>query len=93
MPMKPRHQWSKPRRGAIVGIVRNSDKVPVSGATVTAIRAGGGAIRATMSSSEGVYSFADLPPGAWSLAWQVQGYPEVSVPSSQVVAGKATGTM
>jgi hypothetical protein len=76
--------------GAIVGIVRNSDKVPVPGATITAVRADGGAIRATLSGSDGVYSFADLPPGSWSLSLQVEGYPEVSVPSLQVVASRAT---
>jgi Putative beta-barrel porin-2, OmpL-like. bbp2/Carboxypeptidase regulatory-like domain len=76
--------------GAIVGVVRNSDKVPVPGATITAVRAGGGAIRATLSGNDGVYSFADLPPGMWSLSLQVDGYPEVSVPSLQVVASKAT---
>src|SRR3984957_9624196 len=76
--------------GAIVGVVRNSDKVPVPGATITAVRAGGGAIRATLSGNDGVFSFADLPPGTWSLSLQVDGYPEVSVPSLQVVASKAT---
>jgi hypothetical protein len=76
--------------GAIVGVVRNSDKVPVPGATITAVRAGGGAIRATLSGNDGVYSFADLPPGTWSLSLQVEGYPEVSVPSLQVLASKAT---
>src|ERR1700683_4119181 len=76
--------------GAIVGVVRNSDKVPVPGATITAVRAGGGAIRATLSGSDGVYSFADLPPGTWSLSLQVEGYPEVSVPSLQVVPSRAT---
>jgi hypothetical protein len=76
--------------GAIVGIVRNSDKVPVSGATITAVRTGGGSIRATLSGSDGVFSFADLAPGTWALALQVEGYPEVSVPSLQVVASKAT---
>jgi Putative beta-barrel porin-2, OmpL-like. bbp2/Carboxypeptidase regulatory-like domain len=76
--------------GAIVGVVRNSDKVPVPGATITAVRAGSGAIRATLSGSDGVYSFADLPPGTWSLSLQVEGYPEVSVPSLQVVPSRAT---
>jgi len=76
--------------GAIVGVVRNSDKVPVSGATITAIKAGGGAIRATVSGNDGVYSFADLPPGTWSLTLQVDGYPEVAVPSLQVLMSKAT---
>jgi len=76
--------------GAIVGIVRNSDRVPVSGATITAVRVGGGAIRATLSGSDGIFSFADLAPGTWALVLQVEGYPEVSVPSLQVVASKAT---
>ena len=47
----------------------------MTGATITAVRAGGGAIRATLSSNDGVYSFADLPPGAWSLALQLRRLP------------------
>src|SRR6202035_3969606 len=62
--------------GAIVGIVRNAATQPVAGATVTALRTDGGAIRATVSSSEGVYSFADLTPGEWSVTAQVDGYPD-----------------
>ena len=71
-------------------MVTNSAKLPVAGATVTAVRADGGRIRATVSGSDGVYSFADLPPGAWSLTVQVDGYPEAGVPSLQVVASKAS---
>jgi hypothetical protein len=76
--------------GAIVGIVTNSAKLPVAGATVTATRVDGGSIRATVSSSDGVYSFADLAPGAWTITVQVDGYPDATVPSLQVVASKAT---
>jgi Putative beta-barrel porin-2, OmpL-like. bbp2/Carboxypeptidase regulatory-like domain len=76
--------------GAIVGVVRNSEKVPVSGATVTAVRSDGGAIRATLSGNDGIYSFADLPPGTWTLTLQLDGYPEVQVPALQVVTSKAT---
>jgi hypothetical protein len=75
--------------GTIVGVVTNAAKAPIGGATVTAARAGGG-IRSTVSGSDGVYSFADLPAGVWSLTVQVDGYPEASVPSLQVVASKAT---
>jgi hypothetical protein len=56
--------------GTIVGIVTNSAKLPVGGATVTAVRMDGGGIRATVSGSDGIYSFADLalvmnvPPAA-----------------------------
>jgi Putative beta-barrel porin-2, OmpL-like. bbp2/Carboxypeptidase regulatory-like domain len=80
----------KAQAGAIVGLVTNSAKLPVAGATVTAVRADGGGIRATVSGSDGVYSFSDLPSGVWSLSVQVDGYPEASVQSLQVAASKAT---
>jgi hypothetical protein len=76
--------------GAIVGMVTNSAKLPIAGATVTAVRSDGGGIRATISGSDGVYSFADLPSGVWSLTVQVDGYPEASAPSLQVATSKAT---
>jgi hypothetical protein len=76
--------------GAIVGVLTNGAKVPVAGATVTAVRADGGAIRATISGSDGVYSIADLAPGAWSLTVQAEGAADVSASALQVAAGKAT---
>ena len=76
--------------GTIVGLVTNSSNLPVARATVTAVKMDGGGIRATVSNSEGVYSFGDLPPGTWSLTVQVVGYPDVTVPSLQVVARQAT---
>jgi hypothetical protein len=76
--------------GAIVGIVTNSAKLAVAGAIVTAVRLDGSGIRATISGSDGVYSFADLAPGAWSVTVQVDGYPDASVPSLQVVASRAS---
>jgi Putative beta-barrel porin-2, OmpL-like. bbp2/Carboxypeptidase regulatory-like domain len=75
--------------GTIVGIVKNSARLPVAGATVTAIRVGGG-IRATISSSDGVYSFSDLPPGLWSITSQLDGFPEFATPAIAVAASKAT---
>jgi hypothetical protein len=50
--------------GAIVGIITDAVRVPVVHVTVTPLRADGRAIRATVSGSDGVYSFANLPPGA-----------------------------
>jgi hypothetical protein len=75
--------------GTIVGIVTNAAKRPVGGVTVTAVREGG-SIRATISGSDGVYSFADLPLGSWSLTATVEGSPESLGPAVAVVAGKAT---
>jgi hypothetical protein len=50
--------------GTTVAIVRNAVRAPIGGATNTAARADGAAIRATVSGSDGVYSFADVVPGA-----------------------------
>jgi hypothetical protein len=73
--------------GTIVGVVTNAAKAPVGGATVTAVRAGGG-IRSTISGSDGLYSFADVAPGSWSLTTTVDGFPDVTLPPVTVVAGK-----
>jgi hypothetical protein len=76
--------------GAIVGLVTDASKLPVAHATVTARRTEGGAIRATISGSDGVYSFADLPPGTWSISTQAEGFPEVAEPAVTVAPSKAT---
>jgi Putative beta-barrel porin-2, OmpL-like. bbp2/Carboxypeptidase regulatory-like domain len=76
--------------GAIVGRLTTPAGAPVANATVTAIRSDGGAIRATLSGSDGVYSFGDLTPGAWTVSAQVQGLPSVSTSALAVVTGKAT---
>jgi len=72
-----------------VGVAQTSAKLPIARATVTAVRQEGGAIRATLSGSDGVFSFADLPPGRWSLTLEAEGFPDVTVPAVDVVAGKA----
>jgi hypothetical protein len=59
--------------GAIVGVVTNSAKLAVAHATVTARRLDGSGIRATISGSDGIYSFGDLPPGRWSISSEVDG--------------------
>src|SRR5882724_7524414 len=73
--------------GTIVGVVTNAAKAPIAGATVTAVRAGGG-IRSTISGSDGVYAFADVIPGSWSLTTTVDGFPDVVLPAVNVAAGK-----
>jgi hypothetical protein len=79
-----------PLPGAIVGVVTNAAGQPVARATVTAVRADGGAIRATVSGADGVFSFADLPPGSWRVTSQSGTFPEVSTPVLAVLSGKAT---
>jgi Putative beta-barrel porin-2, OmpL-like. bbp2/Carboxypeptidase regulatory-like domain len=75
--------------GTIVGLVTDAAKRPIAGATVTAVRNGGG-IRSTISGSDGVYSFADVPLGSWSLTTTVEGLPDLLGPAISVIANKAT---
>src|SRR3981189_210802 len=81
---------AKAASGAIVGVVTSSSKAPVAHATVTAVRVDGGGIRATVSGSDGTYSFADLPPGTWSLTLQADGYRDLAGGTLAVLADKAT---
>jgi hypothetical protein len=76
--------------GAIVGLVTDAAGAPLARATVTAVRADGNGIRATVSGSDGVYSFADLPPGAWSVTAELAGAPAITAQSLVVTSGKAT---
>ena len=76
--------------GAVVGVVRNAAKSPIAGVTITAVRDNGASIRATVSASDGVYTFADMTPGRWSITAQVDGYPDVTLPAVMVAAAKAS---
>ncbi len=75
--------------GTIVGIIVDSGRSPVAHATVIATKAAGGGIRSTISGVDGTYSFADLPPGEWSVTYQANGHPDVAV-ALEVIGGKAT---
>ena len=76
--------------GALVGLVRDATGAPVAEATVTAVRTDGSATRATLTGSDGLYSFADLPPGAWSVSVELVDHRSVSRAALAVLAGQAT---
>jgi hypothetical protein len=76
--------------GTIAGVVANSSQGPVARAIVTAKKVDGSGIRSTISSSDGVYSFNDLPSGLWSLVAHVDGVPDAVLPLLTVAAGEAT---
>jgi Putative beta-barrel porin-2, OmpL-like. bbp2/Carboxypeptidase regulatory-like domain len=78
--------------GAIVGLVTDASGAPVAHATVTAVRTDGSATRATLSGSDGVYSFGDLPAGSWSVTVQLPGRPKASATQLLVAAGESTRT-
>jgi hypothetical protein len=75
---------SKTALGALVGVVRDTAGRPIGGATVTATRTDAGGVRAAIAGSDGVFSFADLPPGTWALTVQAGGHPDAKLPSITV---------
>ena len=83
-------QAKKPAFGAITGIVRTPAGIPLASATVTASRQDGSGIRATISGSDGIYSFADVVPGSYSVTTQADSYADRSISSVVVTAGRAT---
>lgn len=76
--------------GTIVGVITDADKAPVAHATVTAIRADGTSVRATVSASNGVYSLPDLAPGAWTVTGDGDGAEAAPHVPVLVVASKVT---
>ncbi len=78
------------RPGTIVGAVKNPAKTPIAGATITATRDDNHSIRSTMSNSDGIYSFADLTPGTYSLTSQADGFADTLASGVEVNPGKAT---
>jgi hypothetical protein len=77
--------------GTIVGIVRDpSTKLPIAGATLVAVKEDGGSVRSAISGSDGVYSFADLAPGTYTVKAKTPGYPDFTMPSLKVATDDAT---
>ena len=76
--------------GTIAGLVTTPAKAPIAGATVTATKLDGSTIRTTISGSDGLYSFSDVQPGRYSVIAQSEGYPDTTIASLDVNAGKAT---
>jgi hypothetical protein len=80
---------AQPRFGALTGLIVDAAKTPIGGATITAAQQDGSAVRGTISGSDGVYSFADMVPGTYSVIAQAPGLPDVTFPAVQVIAGRA----
>ena len=76
--------------GALVGVVTDSAGRPVAHTTVTAVRRDAHGVRATISGSDGAYSFNDLPAGTWVLSAQASGVVAAKSPPLQVYADQAT---
>src|SRR5439155_2667522 len=74
-------------RGAINGTVTDPSGAVVPGATVKAIDAATNIDHTTVTTSDGQYSFQDLPVGTYKILVKATGFPDSSIDSVRVVAG------
>ena len=81
---------AQPVFGAIAGVVRSSAKAPIVGAMVTAARTDGKGIWTTISGTDGIYAIPNIAPGEYQVTTQADGYPDITVSTLQVAAGRAT---
>ena len=79
------------QEGAIGGTVTNEEGLAMSAVTVTATGAPlGDESRTAMTSAQGVYTLAGLPPGTYSLRFAIPGFVEGVVSGVVVRAGERT---
>jgi hypothetical protein len=74
-------------RGAINGMVTDATGAVVSGATVTATETGTNIAHTFTSTTEGQFSFQDLPPGPYSVAVTANGFQKTTISNVVVTAG------
>jgi len=76
-------------RGAINGTVTDPSGAVVAGASVKVTNSGTSVARTTTTTSDGQYSFQDLPLGTYSIAVTASGFPVTTVDKIEVTAGSA----
>jgi outer membrane receptor protein involved in Fe transport len=76
------------RFGGLTGIVTDSSKSPVPGATVTVVNATTGAVRTTVSGGDGAYRVPNLDPGRYNVEIELQGFQKVSADNVLVLLGR-----
>src|ERR1700686_4519198 len=75
-------------RGAINGTVSDPSGASVPGATVKATETATNIDHTTVTSSEGQFSFQDLPLGLYTVSVTASGFPTYTVDKVEVVAGQ-----
>ena len=75
-------------RGSINGTVTDPSGAIVSGAKVTALDVATGAVRDTVSTAAGEFSFSDLPLSTYTIKVAVPGFQLTQIAGVQVLAGK-----
>jgi outer membrane receptor protein involved in Fe transport len=76
------------RFGGLTGVVTDTSKAPVPGATVAATNAQTGAVRTAVTGADGVFRIPDLDPGRYNVLVELQGFQKVSADNVLVLLGR-----
>ncbi|HSC26627.1 MAG TPA: carboxypeptidase-like regulatory domain-containing protein [Vicinamibacterales bacterium] len=66
--------WGQAGTGSLTGTVRDSQRAVLPGATVTATNTSTGAVRTTVSNATGIYNIPGLPPGNYTVKFELSGF-------------------
>ena len=70
----PTAAWAHAETGNIAGVVRDSSGAVMPGVTVTAVEAGTGVSRETVTGANGRYSFPTLRPTSYEIRAELAGF-------------------
>jgi len=73
--------------GAVTGIISDKQGLPLPGATLTLTNAESGVARDTVTSDNGAYRFAAIPPGRYNLRVELQGFASTQITDLTLTIG------
>ena len=76
------------RFGGLTGVVTDTSKAPVPGATVTVTNKTSGAPRTAVTGSDGKYLIPDLTPGRYTVSVELQGFQKQTSDDVLVLLGR-----
>jgi outer membrane receptor protein involved in Fe transport len=76
------------RFGGLTGVVTDTSKAPVPGATVSVTNAQTAAVRTAVTGTDGVFRIPDLDPGRYNVLVELQGFQKASYENLLVLLGK-----
>ena len=84
----PRPVSAQERFGGLTGTVTDTSGAVLPGTTVTITNKSSGAVKAVVTSDDGVYNVPDLDPGRYSVVVELSGFAKSEIPDVAITLGK-----
>lgn len=86
--LQPTATVAQERVGSVAGTVTDTQQAAVPGASITIVNAASGASRTVVSGADGSYRIADVEPGRYSIAVELQGFQKIEAADILVLLGR-----